>query len=142
MGLTWITGVLFFDSSLIPFAYIFTIFAAFQVLSIITCNWDQSYHTPIFIGIRDICPLHPSISNGRSGLKSASTHSNILYVQVQLAFLKWLSRLVARYSPGSEKTQNWLAEKVVKTQQTNILASYRHLCNSFVEEKTCCDSKA
>jgi hypothetical protein len=32
MGLTWITGVLVFDDVLIPFAYLFTIFVALQVL--------------------------------------------------------------------------------------------------------------
>lgn len=32
MGLTWITGVLVFDEARIPFAYLFTIFVALQVL--------------------------------------------------------------------------------------------------------------
>ena len=31
MGGTWAVGILFFDSRLLPFAYIFTIFVAFQV---------------------------------------------------------------------------------------------------------------
>ena len=31
MGLTWITGVLVFHEALIPVAYIFTIFVAFEV---------------------------------------------------------------------------------------------------------------
>lgn len=31
MGITWVVGILFFDNDLLPFAYIFTVFVAFQV---------------------------------------------------------------------------------------------------------------
>ena len=31
MGLTWVVGILVFESTLLPFAYVFTVFVAFQV---------------------------------------------------------------------------------------------------------------
>lgn len=37
MGLTWVVGVLFFGRDLLAFAYIFTIFVAFQVQTM----WNQ-----------------------------------------------------------------------------------------------------
>lgn len=35
MGLTWITGVIVFHKALIPVAYIFTIFVAFEVTRVV-----------------------------------------------------------------------------------------------------------
>ena len=45
MGLTWITGVLVFDESLIPFAYVFTVFVAFQVTIEHISHSDNSIQT-------------------------------------------------------------------------------------------------
>ena len=50
MGLTWVTGVLVFHEALIPVAYIFTIFVAFEV-TIVAQTWSFCHNNTMAIAI-------------------------------------------------------------------------------------------
>ena len=59
MGLTWITGVLVFHEALIPVAYIFTIFVAFEVTEVAhTWSWLLlRYHCCISLTSAGCCHI-------------------------------------------------------------------------------------
>lgn len=65
MGLTWIVGVLFFNRDLLPFAYIFTILVAFQVISQDHLDNCILYiHVCLNLGSGNIRHLCTAITNG------------------------------------------------------------------------------